>query len=145
MTGRLDPTSVLPDDEPVLSTALLALNPESSSVRDARAFVLTRCPPLSREAHDVIALLTSELVTNAVIHARTPLEVGLVVTSRHVLVTVFDHDRHKPPERTGREGGWGLGLVRSLSGGSGLTQHPDGGKTAWFRVRREPPQPVARG
>ncbi|GAC1444618.1 MAG: hypothetical protein NVSMB55_21550 [Mycobacteriales bacterium] len=83
-------------------------------------------------------LLTSELVTNAVIHARTPIEVGITVTDRSVVVTVHDEDLgHDPARGEGREGGWGLGLVRILAEDFDLERHTGAGKTAWFRVPRK--------
>lgn len=63
-------------------------------------------------------LLTSELVTNAVLHAPcTPLEVGITLAAESVLVTVHDLDLARPEQQPyyHREGGWGLGLVDALA------------------------------
>jgi anti-sigma regulatory factor (Ser/Thr protein kinase) len=48
---------------------------------------------------DTVALLTSELVTNGVLHARTPLEVGLTSDERGLLVEVHDSDPRPPTPR----------------------------------------------
>ena len=137
MTERLDVLEALPVGEHVQASATLPLPPESVAVRTARAFVLEHAPELSEESRDTVALLTSELVTNAIIHARTALEVGVYVSEHHLLVTVHDLDIGHVEVHAGREGGWGLGLVRSLSEDSSMTRHPEGGKTAWFRVLRD--------
>jgi anti-sigma regulatory factor (Ser/Thr protein kinase) len=142
MTGErvadgLDLADALPAGEHVERTVSLSLPAEAGAVRTARAFVLEHAPPLTQESLDTVALLTSELVTNAVIHARTPLEVGVYVSEHHLLVTVHDLDIGHVEVQRGREGGWGLGLVRSLSDESSMTRHPGGGKTAWFRVGRD--------
>ncbi len=114
----------------------LHLDPQPHLVSAARAFVLQHCPDVPGETRDVLELLTSELVTNAILHAGTPLEVGLTITQESLVVTVHDLDR--PSDQPGsfqhREGGWGLGLVSALATDSAIGPHPDGGKTAWFRL-----------
>jgi two-component sensor histidine kinase len=115
----------------------LHLEPLPRVVSDARAFMRDHAPAMAADLLDVLVLLTSELVTNAVIHARTAIEVGITVTDRSLIVTVHDEDLGGPPARAGREGGWGLGLVRSLAEDAAMEQHPGEGKTAWFRMSRE--------
>ena len=126
------------DDERVLASHHLHLDPLPRLVGDARAFVRRHAPALPDDAYDALLLLTSELVTNAVLHARTPLEVGITVGERSVLVTVHDLDLARPAQRPydGREGGWGLGLVAALAEDSALEVHEGDGKTAWFRISR---------
>ncbi len=116
----------------------LHLEPLPRVVGEARSFVTQHSPPLPVETQDVLELLTSELVTNAVLHARTPLELGLTVAADSILVTVHDLDLARPEQQPyePREGGWGLGLVSSLAEAAALESHPDGGKTAWFRLSR---------
>jgi anti-sigma regulatory factor (Ser/Thr protein kinase) len=120
------------------------LEPLPRLVGSARAFVRSHAPALPDETADALLLLTSELVTNAVLHARTPLEVGITVGCESVLVTVHDLDLTRPEQQpyVKREGGWGLGLVSTMSEASALEPHPDGGKTAWFRLHRGPLPPV---
>lgn len=127
----------IPPDDVVESMEHVHLEPVPRVVGDARRFIREQSPRLAEDLLDVILLLTSELVTNAVIHARTPLEVGVTVTDRSLVVTVHDEDLGAAPERTaGRDGGWGLGLVRSLADSYAMERHPGEGKTAWFRVSR---------
>jgi len=129
--GAIPPTDV------VESMEHLHLDPVPRVVHDARQFVREQSPAVPEDLLDILLLLTSELVTNAVIHARTPLELGVTVTDRSVVVTVHDEDLGHAPQRSGREGGWGLGLVRQLADESAMEHHVGAGKTAWFRVSRE--------
>ena len=85
-------------------------------------------------------VLTSELATNAVLHARTPFEVSVTVTDEAVLVCVGDgmdgHPR-SPVQSEGRENGRGIVLVRALADEWGV-QPGDGpgGKAVWFLFHR---------
>lgn len=130
----------LPAGDLVRTAHHLHLEPLARLVAVARTFVDEHAPPLPPETRDTLLLLTSELVTNAVLHARSPLEVGITVTQESVLVTVHDLDlaRSGPLPFIAREGGWGLGLVATLAEESSLERHADGGKTAWFRLSRGP-------
>ena len=83
-------------------------------------------------------LLTTELVTNAVIHAHSAVTLVLTFTTHTLRVDVSD-DEPSPP--LGREagdsgvGGRGLSIVDTLSARWGVTGH-DGGKTVWFELLR---------
>lgn len=128
----------LPAGDAVEATFHVHLEPLPRLVREAREFVAGHAPALSPEIHDALLLLTSELVTNAVLHARTPLVLGLTVTADSVLVTVHDLDltRSEQQPYVHREGGWGLSLVAALAEESAMEPHDAGGKTAWFRLPR---------
>jgi anti-sigma regulatory factor (Ser/Thr protein kinase) len=129
---------VLPPGDVVQATHHVHLQPLPRQVGAARAFVRDHAPPLSEDACEVLMLLTSELVTNAVLHARTDIEVGITIADHSVLVTVHDEDLARPEQRPyhPREGGWGLGLVTALAARSAMTHHPGEGKTAWFVLPR---------
>ena len=131
----------LPAGERLERTDVLALPPDPARLREARSFVRRSVPPLAPDCLDVVLLLTSELVTNAVIHARTAVELAVATTPGTLLVMVHDEDGSAPrePDRAGRDGGWGLGLVAALADTAATQRHPEGGKTAWFRVRRVAP------
>jgi anti-anti-sigma regulatory factor/anti-sigma regulatory factor (Ser/Thr protein kinase) len=88
---------------------------------------------------DRAVLLASELVTNAVVHARTELRLRVELRGEllHLavrggsprllrLVTIPD------PEA---EGGRGLWLVEQLARAWGVNRHPDGGKVVWCTLR----------
>jgi anti-sigma regulatory factor (Ser/Thr protein kinase) len=128
----------VPTEDVVESMEHLHLDPVPRVVGVARTFIREQTPALPDDLLDVVLLLTSELVTNAVIHARTPIELGITVTNRSLVVTVHDEDLGRTPNRsTGREGGWGLGLVRELAEDFEMEHHAGEGKTAWFRMSRE--------
>jgi anti-sigma regulatory factor (Ser/Thr protein kinase) len=128
----------IPADDVVESMEHLHLDPVPRVVGMARSFIREQSPDLPDDLLDVVLLLTSELVTNAVIHARTPIELGMTVTNRSLVVTVHDEDLGHAPQRSGgREGGWGLGLVRDLAEEFEMEHHAGEGKTAWFRMSRE--------
>ena len=133
---RVSPRAV-PAGDVVESMEHLHLEPLPRVVGEARTFIRQCAPAISAELVDVLVLLTSELVTNAVIHARTQIEVGITVTDHSLIVTVHDEDLHRPTARGGREGGWGLGLVRELAEDSAMEEHVGDGKTAWFRIPRD--------
>jgi two-component sensor histidine kinase len=129
---------VLPPDAVVLASHHVHLQPLPRQVSAARAFVRDHAPALSDDTREVLMLLTSELVTNAVLHARTEIELGIAETEHSVLVTVHDEDLARPEQQPyeKREGGWGLGLVTALAARSAMTHHPGEGKTAWFVLPR---------
>ncbi len=85
-----------------------------------------------------VELLVSELVTNAVLHARTPVVVGIHNRSGEVRIEVHDHSGLYPrlhafsaTSATGR----GLRLLDSLAKRWGVEPDADGvGKTVWCEV-----------
>jgi anti-sigma regulatory factor (Ser/Thr protein kinase) len=103
--------------------------------RDVRHALEARHVP--KTTVDVVELLTSEVITNAVVHARSPRSVELFVSDRQVRVAVEDGTTD-PPEvhhveptaLTGR----GMTLVEELSAIWGSDPTPGGGKWVWFEV-----------
>ena len=76
------------------------LDPDPVAAREAREFVAATCREWQLlDNVDTVSLLTSELVTNGVLHARTPLEVDLVTDDRGLLVEVHDSDPRPPSPR----------------------------------------------
>ena len=118
----------------------LQLEPERSNVALARRFVMDAVHRLGHDAlADVVELLTSELVTNAVLHAGTPVQLKVAGVGEGVRIEVSDGQggtprrRHYSPESaTGR----GLGLVEALASDWG-TRAEGGGKTVWCTVGAE--------
>jgi anti-sigma regulatory factor (Ser/Thr protein kinase) len=116
----------------------LALSAEPKAPAAARAFVSEVAADEDQDLVDALALLTSEVVTNAVIHARTPIEIGVARDEDRVLVAVGDRNLARPeqqPYRPERSGGRGLMIVRSLSDDWGVTTY-ENGKSVWFTMRR---------
>ena len=132
-------TQALPADEVIESVEHLHLEPLPRVVQSARTFVRARLPDVDPDTVDTVLLLTSELVTNAVIHARTAIEVGITISTNKVLITVHDEDLGLPSDSyPGREGGRGLGLVAAMSEETATERHAGEGKTVWFRLSRRP-------
>jgi len=87
---------------------------------------------------DSARLLTSELVTNAVLHARTSVTVHVTndEARRLVRVSVLDHSTHAPRERHYSElstTGRGLVMVRGGARDFGIATHEEG-KSVWFEL-----------
>jgi anti-sigma regulatory factor (Ser/Thr protein kinase) len=90
------------------------------SVRSAREFVvatLGRAGWLDRERLEQLALVTSELATNAVIHAGTELQVRVSFDEHEARIEVVDGVHARPQQVCPRPldtGGRGLMLVNAL-------------------------------
>ena len=84
------------------------------------------------------ALLTSELVTNAVVHGSEPYAVEVVDLLNGVLVTVEDAGHAALPSAQLPEpaaaGGRGLALVGSIATSWGASAIPSDGTVVWFRL-----------
>jgi DNA-binding NarL/FixJ family response regulator len=117
--------------------ARLAAQPQSAA--SARRFVdetLQRWE--CEELFDVVGLLTSELVTNAILHAQSEIELNVSMTPDAIRIDVVDHSANMPAPRTPAEedtSGRGLGLVAALATAWGVDERP-GGKSVWFELPR---------
>jgi PAS domain S-box-containing protein len=111
------------------------LDPHPSSVSRARRLVAAALDDLGRtELVDDAALAVSELVTNALVHAGTPMEVVVCQRNAEVVIEVVDDSPRLPFRRhhadlagTGR----GLRLVEQLTSAWGARQRPPG-KAVWI-------------
>ncbi|MFF5505526.1 ATP-binding protein [Streptomyces roseolus] len=89
---------------------------------------------------DVAALLLSEILTNAVRHARVPgreIETRFSRVGRLLRIEVHDASETRPLmglPADGVEGGWGLPLVDSLAAGWGISDRQGPGKVVWAEV-----------
>ncbi|MGH3417574.1 MAG: ATP-binding protein, partial [Actinocrinis sp.] len=84
-------------------------------------------------------LLTSELVTNALLYTEGPISVRLL-RDRTLLCEVYDNSETVPRLRMAAaddDGGRGLRLVKELSNRWG-TRRTTTGKTVWFELRLDP-------
>lgn len=114
----------------------IELPPVSSSVARARRFCRSHLEEWGADDLDeVVSLLVSELVTNVVLHARTPCEV--VMRRTDVLrIEVIDHDP-RPPIRKDHDpeagSGRGLLLLAGMSSRHGADRDAKG-KRVWFEV-----------
>jgi anti-sigma regulatory factor (Ser/Thr protein kinase) len=119
------------------TTALMELSPSLMASRAARDFVSRTC--LDWELSHGIAsacLIVSEIVTNGVLHAGTPLYLS-VARQRRVLRVAVRDSSSKPlraqsgPELGKRIHGRGLTLVDAVSRAWGVLPTADGGKVVW--------------
>jgi anti-sigma regulatory factor (Ser/Thr protein kinase) len=140
----------------------LDIAPEPTEVRRAREFVRAQLAAYDNADLDVIALLLSELLTNAILHGAGSVEVDVSVHlgpavpegrtaldgwepghGTVILVAVTDASLQLPQPRPPRdlpislmrENGLGLQIVRQLSDGWGMFRLASGnGKIVWFLV-----------
>ena len=120
-----------------LKTRATRLPAEPASIPAARHFAVDALAELGGGPKEDVELLVSELATNAVLHARTPLRLTLCRIGRRVRIEVGDGDRTPPrvnlrPDPL-RPGGRGMCLVNSLADDWGVELAADG-KTIWFEV-----------
>jgi anti-sigma regulatory factor (Ser/Thr protein kinase) len=118
--------------------AELVLDPEASSVREARSFVRGALGGVAEEDMETAVLLASELVTNAILHTGSAVQLAVVVDDGRLLVCVGDHAEDgdvvvSHGHSVDRPGGRGLALVEGLSDRWGTEAHDDG-KTVWFTL-----------
>ena len=123
-----------------MTTLRTTLQPASSSPARAREFVTGALITWDADALIPTAtLLTSELVTNAYLHAHTGIELRLVRTTAGVRFEVVDRSPHQPERRAVAEletHGRGLHLVDQLAASWGVAPMNPLGKTVWFELGR---------
>jgi anti-sigma regulatory factor (Ser/Thr protein kinase) len=112
-----------------------AFEPETASVRAARRFVLAT-PAAAKVDEPTLELMVSELVSNVVLHARTPFVVTIAELRDGIRVSVSDGDqrlpRQVPAEAVGVTGR-GLGIIESLARRWSAEPFAEG-KTVWFEL-----------
>ena len=125
-------------------TGALRLAAAAASVPAARAFVRAQLASAGvgdtaaeQEAVDAAELCASELATNAVVHARTEIELHVEVLGDRIRLEVRDFSKvvprqvlHSVRATTGR----GLDLVRVLAQDWGVTLVEDDGKVVWCEL-----------
>jgi len=119
-------------------------DPEPSAAAAARRFVretlISSGLPFDDDAVSDAVLLTSELVTNAVVHAGTPVQLTCRLNGTNIEVSVLDRHPARvipdPPGATAvvdRPSGRGLLLPAALSASWGVT-YAASAKAVWFRL-----------
>lgn len=108
----------------------------TASIRKARLFVdVTLSAWDLHGLREPAVLLTSELATNAVVHARTPFRIT-VLLDEDLTVEVADGSDDLPSVESGAidgESGRGLLLVSRLADRWG-SRREESGKTVWFSL-----------
>jgi anti-sigma regulatory factor (Ser/Thr protein kinase) len=119
------------------TSASTELPPSAASAARARRFVAAALAALpDRRAVEVAELLTSEVVTNAVLHGGSAVRVEVESVDGRTRISVCDNDPGHPEVRTPAlddESGRGMRLVDSLARRWGV-QPAGSGKCVWFEV-----------
>lgn len=117
---------------------LVRLPPLAESAHQARLAATTTLDQLGRgDLVDDVKVVVSELVANAVMHARTELILSVEPAGDGILVSVSDGSHILPrwsPASTTAIGGRGLLLVQRLSHSWGVRPLADGGKVVWAQI-----------
>lgn len=126
---------------PVDASASLELPADARSARQARGFVAEFCAAagISGEIRRTASLLVSELVTNAIVHARTTTTVDVRFGLTGVLrIAVSDDNPARPAvdlhPGARAEGGRGMLIVSMLATRWGVEAAAGGGKSVWFEL-----------
>jgi anti-anti-sigma factor len=114
----------------------IALAPEDGAAARARRFVRRQCAHWALDdLVEMAVLLANELVTNAIVHARTRLDLRLDLRGARLHIAVRDHDPRPATLRTDddelAERSRGLVIVDSTAHAWGVDDHPGGGKVVW--------------
>jgi two-component sensor histidine kinase len=116
----------------------LSLDRVNTASRAARDFLRRELVDLDEDTLHTLLLVTTELVTNALLHAAGPIDLSVAVDERRVVIEVFDCEPLPPTMRdhdVTRTDGRGIALVAMVSDDWGSRRH-DGGKTVWAAVPR---------
>ena len=116
----------------------IVLRPDPQAAAAGRDFVRCTCTLWGLEATlDAALLVISELVTNAVVNARSQVTVRLRLRPNHLLIEVEDEDSRLPALQKHNDwaalGGRGLMLVDALSDRWGSQPCPFG-KIVWAEL-----------
>ncbi|HVE62688.1 MAG TPA: SpoIIE family protein phosphatase [Mycobacteriales bacterium] len=124
---------------------VLSLAAEPLSARTARRFVRDILDRAGRhDWQDEAQLAVSEIVTNAVLHAHTPIQLSVTLGPTRLLVEVRDENPSLPAARSHADDattGRGMGLVTASVSEFGVEVGDVNGKTVWF-VMGEPTERV---
>lgn len=120
---------------PVPDVARTTLAPHVTASRAARSFVARACLDWGlRHAVASATLVVSELVTNAVLHAVSHIDLSLSHQAGTLRLAVRDRSSQSPRHREGnleRTTGRGLALVEGFARTWGILPTAEGGKVVW--------------
>lgn len=120
--------------------ARTSLECAATSAASARHFVagVLSSSGFANNCVETAVLLTSEIVTNAVVHAKSALELVVIVDHPMARVQVFDADPTPPVPRlpaVAASRGRGMLVLDALAEAWGFEQLGLAGKYVWFEVR----------
>lgn len=120
-----------------MSVAHQQFEPSPANASRARRFAAEELAAWGVPQECVI-LVVSELVTNAILHARSEFEVGLFHLGEHVRIEVCDDNPRLPVfegvTHEGAHSGRGLEMVQVLAERWGVEPHVGHGKTVWCEI-----------
>ena len=118
------------------------ISPQVGDIAATRGAVAEHLASLGiHDEIDVVTLLVSEVVSNAVLHGTAPRAIKVEVSAEMIHVEVSDRAGADPvvrPIDVARIGGNGMRIVEELSSAWGVRHHPGDGKQVWFDVFRTP-------
>ena len=122
----------------------LSLDATPRSVPAARRWLRDALGPVPDVDVDIACLLLSELVTNALLHARTAMTVRLVDEGQQLRIEVVDQAVVATTARAAfaamnGERGRGLAIVSMLAGDWGVDVDAGSGHTVWLTLPRLSP------
>jgi hypothetical protein len=110
----------------------------ATSARSARRFVGDTLAKAGLPgAVEAAVLLTSELVANSLLYARSEITVVVIPGRASAVIKVYDASSQKPIRREAREdstSGRGLELVEALASSWGVEDRAEEGKCVWLEV-----------
>ena len=113
-----------------------ALEPKAESVRVSRDLVRRTLGSVDSELAEVAAILTNEVVANAIRHGRPPIALRVRRDEQLVVIAVADSGPGLPvlrcTDRTA-EDGRGLMILNAFADEWGVVPLPEG-KQVWFRL-----------
>jgi anti-sigma regulatory factor (Ser/Thr protein kinase) len=117
--------------------------PDSPAI--ARGLVRSEWTGCNPEAVAAAQLIISELVTNAVVHGSSPIQVEFHREADLLRAAVTDGGTGRPVARVSEERdphGRGLHIVRSLAHDWGVVEY-EAGKTVWFTLLFDDHEPLS--
>lgn len=134
---------------PPLSSVAITLPAEPRSVTAGRQFTAKTLAEWGYPEHaETACLLVSEILTNAISHARAPIKLRMHRSATEIVTEISDDSPRLPQRRLagpGDESGRGLILVEALATQWGTRPAP-AGKTFWFTIalnQAQAPRPQA--
>lgn len=119
------------------------LDAVAASASGSRQFTRAHLADADGATMDTALLVVTELVTNAVLHGRGPIDLTIEVADEAVLVQVSDREPTPPQPRpltTESTDGRGMALVRLVTADWDCVEHDDG-KVVWALIPRPPARP----
>lgn len=126
------------------SRTSIRLAPGEDGLSLARQFVVRASEAAGWYDHlDDVAMLASELATNAVLHGERPIAITVEASADRLRVEVVDAAPSMPVELDAGpelERGRGLAIVAALANQWGAERLPGSGKVVWAELRQEAPR-----